>query len=75
MPTVTVIRSSRTLSLGLLLATLVIVGPGCTAKPTNDIKIGAAGPMTGDQSKMGTDLRHGVELAVEEWNAKGGVLG
>jgi branched-chain amino acid transport system substrate-binding protein len=31
--------------------------------------------MTGDQSKMGTDLRHGVELAVDEWNAKGGVLG
>ncbi|MDH4101060.1 MAG: branched-chain amino acid ABC transporter substrate-binding protein [Nitrospirota bacterium] len=39
------------------------------------IKIGVAGPMTGDQSKMGIDFKNGVELAVEEWNQKGGVLG
>ena len=39
------------------------------------IRIGAAGPMTGDQSKMGIDLRNAVELAVAEWNEKGGVLG
>ena len=31
--------------------------------------------MTGDQSKQGNDLKNGVELAVEEWNEKGGVLG
>ncbi|HLA81769.1 MAG TPA: branched-chain amino acid ABC transporter substrate-binding protein [Thermoleophilia bacterium] len=47
----------------------------CTSAPSNVLKIGAAGPMTGDQSKMGMDLRHGVELAVDEWNARGGVLG
>jgi branched-chain amino acid transport system substrate-binding protein len=52
-----------------------LLAASCTSKSSNEIKIGAAGPMTGDQSKMGTDLRHGVELAVEEWNAKGGVLG
>ncbi len=40
----------------------------------NVIKIGAAGPMTGDQAKMGQDIVHGVTLAVEEWNARGGVL-
>ncbi len=47
----------------------------CAPKVSNEIKIGAAGPMTGDQSKMGIDLRHGVELAVDEWNARGGALG
>lgn len=47
---------------------------GCQKK-TDEIKIGIAGPMTGDQGKMGTDFRNGVSLAVEEWNAKGGVLG
>lgn len=47
---------------------------GCQKK-SDTIKIGVAGPMTGDQSKMGTDFKHGVSLAVEEWNAKGGVLG
>lgn len=47
---------------------------GCLKK-SDVIKIGVAGPMTGDQSKMGTDFKNGVTLAVEEWNAKGGVLG
>lgn len=47
----------------------------CTHQDDNVIRIGAAGPMTGDQSKMGVDLRNAVELAVAEWNEKGGVLG
>jgi branched-chain amino acid transport system substrate-binding protein len=54
---------------------LIILVFGCTQQDNNVIKIGAAGPMTGDQSKMGIDLRNGVELAVGEWNANGGVLG
>lgn len=64
----------RTVLIGAALA-LAVIAPACTPSPSNVITIGAAGPMTGDQSKMGTDLRHGVELAIEEWNAKGGVLG
>lgn len=48
---------------------------GCTTQDVNVIKIGAAGPMTGSQSKMGIDLKNAVELAVAEWNEKGGVLG
>jgi branched-chain amino acid transport system substrate-binding protein len=60
-----------------LLVTLVFalaLGLGCTSKP-KVIKLGVAGPMTGDQAKMGMDLVNGVSLAVEEWNAKGGILG
>ena len=55
--------------------TLFILMAGCTRQDENVIRIGAAGPMTGDQSKMGVDLRNSVELAVAEWNEKGGVLG
>lgn len=47
---------------------------GCSKKE-DVIKIGIAGPMTGDQSKMGMDFKNGVSLAVDQWNAKGGVLG
>jgi len=47
---------------------------GCQKKD-DVIRVGVAGPMTGDQSKMGTDFKNGVSLAVEEWNAKGGILG
>lgn len=39
------------------------------------IKIGTAGPMTGDQSAFGQDQQNGARLAIEEWNMKGGVLG
>lgn len=48
---------------------------GCAGRDENVIRIGAAGPMTGDQSKMGIDLRNGVDLAVAEWNERGGILG
>jgi len=47
---------------------------GCQKKE-DLIKIGIAGPMTGDQAKIGMDFKNGVLLAVEEWNNKGGVLG
>lgn len=56
--------------IGLALA----AGSGCQKK-TDTIKIGIAGPMTGDQGKMGMDFKNGASLAVEAWNAQGGVLG
>ncbi|MFQ5542784.1 MAG: branched-chain amino acid ABC transporter substrate-binding protein [Nitrospiria bacterium] len=66
---------------------IAISGGGCEKKEATqkgasqekaseeEILIGVAGPMTGDQSKIGGDLEGGARLAVEEWNAKGGVLG
>lgn len=60
----------------LIAGFLLLAGCGKGAEKAGDtIRIGVAGPMTGDQSKMGIDFKNGVELAVEEWNAKGGVLG
>ncbi|MBI4722353.1 MAG: branched-chain amino acid ABC transporter substrate-binding protein [Candidatus Stahlbacteria bacterium] len=44
-------------------------------KKEDVIRIGIAGPLTGDQAKMGYDLINGVTLAIDEWNAKGGILG
>jgi branched-chain amino acid transport system substrate-binding protein len=56
------------------LALVLAMAAGCQKK-SDTIRIGVVGPMTGDQSKMGTDFKNGVSLAVEEWNAKGGILG
>jgi branched-chain amino acid transport system substrate-binding protein len=39
------------------------------------IKLGVAGPLTGDQGAFGQELHNGTLIAVEEWNDKGGVLG
>jgi branched-chain amino acid transport system substrate-binding protein len=58
----------------LCIAVALLPGAGCKKK-TDTIKIGVAGPMTGDQSKMGMDFRNGVTMAVEEWNARGGLFG
>jgi branched-chain amino acid transport system substrate-binding protein len=58
-----------------VIAAMLIFTAGCAHKDENVVRIGAAGPMTGDQSKMGMDLRNAVELAVDEWNEQGGVLG
>jgi len=58
----------------LLFALILFVFLGCEKKP-DVIKIAIAGPMTGDQAKMGMDFRNAVTLAVEEWNNQGGVLG
>ena len=39
------------------------------------IKIGVPVPLSGGNAKMGDDIAKAATLAVEEWNAKGGVLG
>lgn len=59
----------------LVLAVVLAGSAGCSRQDNQSIRIGAVGPMTGDQSKMGVDLRNAVELAISEWNEKGGVLG
>jgi branched-chain amino acid transport system substrate-binding protein len=56
------------------LLSLCLLSFGCQKKE-DVIRIGIAGPMTGDQAKMGMDFKNGATLAVEEWNSKGGLLG
>ncbi|MFT3984608.1 MAG: ABC transporter substrate-binding protein [Lachnospiraceae bacterium] len=48
---------------------------GCGSSDSDTIKIGVAAPFTGDSSVYGDYTKKGVELAVEELNAAGGVLG
>ena len=62
----------RRFALIILISCLAVFG--CREKE-DVIKLGIAGPMTGDQAKMGMDFRNGVSLAVDQWNNKGGVLG
>ncbi len=55
------------------LASLLVLASALGAEPP--LRIGVCGPLTGDQGKMGEDIVRGVELAVAEWNSRGGVLG
>ena len=55
---------------------MAIVGLlGISPVAADEIVIGVAGPMTGDQAKIGGDIERGARLAIEEWNAKGGIAG
>ena len=59
-------------SLVVLGIALLSLGLACS-KGTVNVMVGA--PLSGEQEKGGNDVLHGVQLAVDEWNAKGGVLG
>src|ERR1700760_2550869 len=57
---------------------LTVVALACTAATAfaaDPIKIGVDGPMTGGSSSMGVSMRDGVQLAADEINKAGGVLG
>ncbi|NVO16348.1 MAG: branched-chain amino acid ABC transporter substrate-binding protein [Rhodoplanes sp.] len=58
------------LGLGLALGAALAAGPAQA-----QIKIGVGGPITGGSAAFGAQLKQGVEQAVEDINAAGGILG
>jgi branched-chain amino acid transport system substrate-binding protein len=65
----------------LLLALVAILATACERKPgaatnsSGDVVIGMYGSLTGDGASFGQSSKEGTELAVEELNNAGGVLG
>lgn len=57
----------------LLLAALLLASLGIPALA--DIQIGAAAPLSGANAPLGEQLRRGVQLAVDDINAAGGIGG
>lgn len=60
------------LALFVALPWLFTHNSGFAAEP---IKIGLAGPMSGELARMGRSMREAAELAISEWSEKGGLLG
>src|SRR5579864_166105 len=54
------------------LGSVAITGAGAQA---GTIKIGVPVPLSGGNAKMGTDIQQAAQMAADEQNAKGGVLG
>src|SRR5271156_6817068 len=70
-------KGVRKLSLFLSLAVAVVIGAflaGCQKGP-DTIKIGLAGVQSGSDAQIGLTMLQGSQIAIDEWNAKGGVLG
>jgi branched-chain amino acid transport system substrate-binding protein len=73
---------TRLIPLLVLAAALSIAAGGCkkgggsgSASSANEIVIGHFASMTGDTATFGTSSDEGIRLALDEINAKGGVLG
>ena len=67
----------RKLSLFVSLAVVLVIGAalaGCE-KGSNTIKIGLAAVQSGSDAQIGVTMLYGSQIAIDEWNAKGGVLG
>jgi branched-chain amino acid transport system substrate-binding protein len=62
-------RAFFALTLGLSL------GLGLAEPAGAQVKLGVGGPMTGGSAAFGAQLKNGVEQAVEDINAAGGILG
>ncbi len=62
----------------VVLFVVVIAGmmfTGCSKKTSDTIKIGGIFPLSGSVAVYGTECRNGVELAINEINAAGGING
>jgi len=62
----------------IVLAVMIVAAfalTSCGGGTATEIKIGGISPLTGEAATFGQSTKNGMELAVEEWNAAGGVLG
>ncbi|HZS82598.1 MAG TPA: branched-chain amino acid ABC transporter substrate-binding protein [Stellaceae bacterium] len=65
-------RLTGTIAAAAALLALTAGMPGAKAE---DILVGVAGPITGPDAQFGEQMKRGAQKAVEDINAKGGVLG
>jgi branched-chain amino acid transport system substrate-binding protein len=63
------------LGIALLSALLAACGTVGGAAQPDKVYFGVSGPMTGDNAEYGRIWKQGFQLAIEELNSKGGVLG
>ena len=68
--------STRPLSLAVALAALLQLIPAALSPVyAADLMVGLAGPITGPNAALGTQVRNGAKMAAEDINARGGILG
>ncbi len=65
----------RAFKLLSLLLVVVFVLSACAQAGGGDLKVAILAPLSGPVPTFGVMTRDGALLAIEEWNAKGGVLG
>jgi branched-chain amino acid transport system substrate-binding protein len=72
-------RKTR-LATALSLAALALIAAGCGSSSSNDsgsnmFRVGLEAPLSGEQSVLGKGMLKGAQLAAEQLNTRGGILG
>jgi branched-chain amino acid transport system substrate-binding protein len=67
--------SLRLPSVFVLVGVVALLLHGCKGQTTDEIRIGAYLPLSGSDAAFGTDAHDGIDLAITEINAAGGVKG
>src|SRR6516225_7687106 len=65
----------RTKATGVALCLALGTGLALAGPASAEVKFGIGGPLTGGSAAFGAQLKNGVEQAVEDINAAGGILG
>jgi len=65
-------KKTYLVALGLAVSAIL---PFVGCNKNKDVIIGGVAPLTGEAATFGVSTKNGYDLAVAEWNAKGGVLG
>lgn len=61
---------------GIVMALILALSSGASSVHAQQtIKVAVGAPLTGQLAKQGQEVANAAQLAVDEWNAKGGVLG
>jgi len=68
-------KKAQLLSLALFLALLMTLSAAPTASAADSIKIGIIGPFSGSLAFNATEMKNGMMLALDEYNAQGGLFG
>ena len=61
--------------IGVTFAALALVATGCSKQEGNTVKIGGIAPLSGNVAVYGVECKNGIDLAIEEINAAGGING
>ncbi|MBO5273123.1 MAG: ABC transporter substrate-binding protein, partial [Clostridia bacterium] len=65
----------KLISLALCMIMALSCFAGCQGGSGNEFILGAIGPLTGTASTYGQSVRNGMQIAVDEINAAGGING
>src|SRR5581483_11109644 len=68
-------HGKHTMKTWLTLGLAVGIGLSLAGTASAQVKIGVGGPITGGSAAFGAQLKNGVDQAVEDINAAGGILG